>query len=190
MPAMTGLTQFADGVLVHAADLNNIGNNINTLATLAAGKNTASGASAKPLVMVKQTTNRSVTSATTTVIPWDTTVANTDSMWASAAASMITVQTGGWYDITLQVAWASGAAGMHSSMIFVNGTAYPTNLAAQQDRTMAASGAMYVQAHLLERLAPGATIAGGYYQSSGAALSTDSVTNGGVWMSAAWKAPY
>lgn len=189
MPAMSALTQFVDGVPVTAAGLNNLGSNINTLALLATGRTTASAAAAKPALLVKQTSARSISNNTTTAIPWDTAALNTDTMWSSGAT--ITVHTAGWYAITLQVTWASGATGMRTAMIFINGTAYPTNLAAEQDRTMATSGAIWVQAHLQERLAAGATITAGYYQSSGGSLSTDaSATNGGVWMSAMWKAPY
>lgn len=189
MPAMTGLTQFTDGVVVNAAGLNNITSNINTLALLAVGKPTSTLAAAKPLVQVRQTTARSVPSGVNTTIPWDIAAANSDNMWSAGAT--VTVQTAGWYDITLQVAWVSGAASLRAALIFLNGTAYPTNLAAEQDRTMAATGAIWLQAHLLERLPAGATITGGYYQNSGAALNTDpSTANGGVWMTAAWKGPY
>lgn len=187
MPAMSPLNTFTDGQLVNAAALNTIGTNINSLALQTTGKATSSAAVRKPILYVSQTATRSIANNTTTAIPWDTAAVNSDNMWTSGQT--ITVRTPGWYDITLQVVFASGSAGLRAALIFLNGTAYPTNLATETDRQMGASNAMHLQAHLLERINTGVTITAGIYQNSGGSLST-SLSRGGVWMSCAWKGAY
>jgi hypothetical protein len=188
MAALSALPQFTE-VLVAAPALTNLSTNINALCQQVTGKLPSTGVSSKPFCKVWQTATRSVPNIAITVIPWDAELADTDNMWTAGNSSIITIQTAGWYDVHLQVVWASGSAGQRSAIIFVNGVANPGNLAAEKDEQMAQAGSVKVQAHLYDHFAAGTVLRGAYYQDTGGALST-LTSSGSVWMSAAYDAPY
>jgi hypothetical protein len=182
---MSALTQFVDGVLVDAPALNNLAANLDVLCQLCTGKTAASGVGTKPILKVAQTSSRSIANNSSVLISWDTALVNSDTMWSSG--STVTIQTGGWYEVALQVPWSGSASNLRSLYLFVNGLANPANLAAQADE-LGPTGLTRSQCRLYDRFTAGTTIQAACYQFSGAALSTDTAY-GGVHMSVIFDAP-
>jgi hypothetical protein len=191
MSALSAPPTFTDGVLVTATDLSNLRTNVDTLAQNTLGRTLASGASTKPMCYLTSNAHNFATGSITSTpntITWDNEVLDTDSM-ATAGGTTVTIQTAGWYEICLHVGFVSGSSGIRCAAIMVNGTSNPGNIAAMGDEVMAASGHVYVEAHLYERFTAGTVIRGGALQNTGASLSSDTAL-GGTWMVVAWDAPY
>jgi len=102
--------------------------------------------------------------------------------------NLVTVKTAGWWDVTLQVIFASAAASFRSIFLFVNGHRVPGNCAAEKDRGDGLGQPIHMQCKLYGRFAVNDTIQAAYFQSSGGAINTVT-SRGGVWMSAAWDGP-
>lgn len=190
MPSMSVLPDFTDGVLVDAGQLNTVATNVDTLAQLTLGRTLASGASTKPIVHLTSSTSRTYASSTATpqVITWDTEDVDTDNM-AAAGGTTITINTAGWWEFCLQVTFPSAAAGRRSALLLVNGTANPTNVAAQQDEFMGDAKHMQVQVHLYDRFTAGTVIRAALLQDTGGSLAGEAF-GGGIWLAGAWDAPY
>lgn len=190
MAALTALPDFTDGVLVDAAQLGTLRANVDTLAQLTLARTLASGASTKPVLRLTSSTSRTYASSTATpqVITWDNELVDTDGM-AAAGGTTITINTPGWWEFCVQVTWPSAAAGRRSVLLLANGTANPTNVAAQQDEFMGDAKHMQVQCHLYDRFTAGTVIRAALLQDTGGSLAGEAF-GGGIWLSASWDAPY
>jgi hypothetical protein len=187
----TGIESFFTPVtfserLVTAADLQTLPSNLNTLCRLTTGKTSGQSPTTKPILRLARTASWTIGTGQS-LITWDTEGVDTDGMWAPTAPTLITIQTPGWYWVTLQVSFASGGAGHRQCTLMVNGTSDPGNVAAQRDEWTGATSLLHIQCQLYDRFNTGDVIRA--YGLSGTSLSSDS-TEGGTWLFASWDAPY
>lgn len=195
MPAMSALTSFTDGNVVHQADLNNYGTNIDTLCQQTTGKTAAAAKSSKAITQVERNANLSIADggASPIIITWNTASQQiTDTLWTAGSPTVLTVVTAGWYQMNLQVTWASAVLSIRTSGIMVNGTVQATNSIASTSFSSTSTNVSYQQVGAYYRLAAGATIYGFVYQSSGGAvnLNPTSVLAPGTYLAVRWDAPY
>lgn len=195
MPAMSALSTFTDGTMVHQGDLNNLSTNINTLCQQTTGKTAAQGASSKPITQVDLNATQSIPDATTTVISWNlasTTV--TDTLWVASNPTFLTIISAGWYAMELQVCWAAATLTNRVLGVMINGTTPSANSISENNFiNPATSGLFKHRATAYAHLAAGATIyAYTFQQSGGGAINIVPTSSSypGTFLSVRWDAPY
>lgn len=195
MPAMQATTNFADGVVVHQGDLNNLSTNINTLCQQTTGKTPAQAASSKPVTQVDINANQSISDTTLTLVSWNlASTSITDTIWVASSPTVLTIVTPGWYAIELQVCWSTGRMQNRVIGMMVNGTTPTANSIAELNDgfTSITDVTLFKQrvtgyVHLNQ----GATLYAYVVQTSGGAINItpNSVSYPGTFMSVRWDAP-
>lgn len=120
------LPSFVDGTLVHQADLNSLVTNLNILADNTAGKRQASQYLRPKCTLQKSATQTVPSAGTPTLVSWTGASINTDNMWVGSQANQLTIQTAGFYELTVSFIWLNGLAtstNRSDAWILVNGTA-------------------------------------------------------------------
>lgn len=192
MPAMSALTGCVDDVLTTATDLNNWSTNIDTLCQQTTGRTATAGASTKPLLKLRRSTNQSIPINTPTLISWSSAVTQSGVTWSAGTPTQVTIVTAGWYCITAQVTWASGGgSSLRGINLYINGTSDPTNVPTSFTMVMGGPSVATVRHQIegYEHLTAGATVYLGVYQSSPAAINLVPSPYG-VWSTITWDAPY
>jgi hypothetical protein len=128
------LPTFTDGTVPRAADLNAIGTNIKNLYKVATGGQryapyTPGGKGPiKPLTVISVTNpNYLLSSGGSTLITWDTVLANSDNAWSPLDAGLFVINTPGLYRMHLQVNLVTTTPSQTAALILVNGSSVSTN---------------------------------------------------------------
>jgi hypothetical protein len=163
---------FADSVVVHATSLNSLSTGINNLNSLLTGA--VAPRAYVPTATASINTTHSTNNATDTIVTFDASAVNNDSMWV-ASVSQFTIQTAGIYIAWAQGCYTANATGIRTAHILLNGTSVASNSVARYSQ-VAPSGTdlatMCMKTPPLS-LAVGATLYFSAWQSSGGALNLD-----------------
>lgn len=130
-----------------------------------------------------------IPNATDTVVFFNKIILNTDNMWVGSL-DHFTVNTPGWYRISLQIHYFLDPNGYRVGRILVNGTSPFTNAVSSDCRiaeTINEGCVLFTSA--VVHLAQGATIYASTWQNTGGAISLLQ-TFSSSFMSAEWIAPF
>lgn len=123
-----------------------------------------------PRFALRRAAAQSLTTATWTLISWDTEDRDTDNLWVVGSADRVTITTGGRYGFKLSCTFATNSTGLRQIAI-ATGVTVGVNLKALDVDDATASGPHGLSTSVELELAAAATVSFQAYQSSGGGLN-------------------
>lgn len=174
---------FVSSSIVHIGALNTLPLGINGLSLATVGASPPR--SYVPQVKLRRVATQTITSATRTLMSWDTVDRNTDAMFTLSSPTQITVQTAGSYGLDVEMSWGS-SPGIGDFMVLwalLNGTVTSVNAVSADEQLDTNFTRMHVST-VLPNLTVGNTVYVMIYQNTGSNVSTDTgvpVPSMGMW---------
>lgn len=174
---------FITNTIVHTGALNTLPLGINTLSLATVGASPPR--SYVPQVKLRRVASQTVSSATRTLISWDTVDRNTDSMFTLSNPTQVTVQTAGSYGLDVELAWGS-SPGVGDFMVLwalLNGTVTSVNAVSADEQVDTDFTRLHIST-VLPNLTTGNTVYVMVYQNTGGSVNIDTgtpVSSIGMW---------